>query len=312
VLGTPRYMAPEQARGQTDLDERVDGYALGVILYEMLTGRVPFLGRTSLEIVQKHLHDTPETPRSLRADIPAEVEQVVMRALEKDRDRRYRSVRELCGELPAADAYPGGERAWPVPDAPGRSSRPAAGPGTRSGARTRAERPPPRVARARGTVLVVVLGLSLAVGLALWPDRPPPQQAHPGPRRDQPARVVEERVVQVPTPPVPPVVLEIRATPASARILVGDELRGRGRARIEAPRSELPIPVRVEADGFSPAELLLVPREDTVREVRLERVRRGGVAPPPTPPTPPTPPRPPGTDDLMGSPYGTPSPPPRR
>jgi serine/threonine-protein kinase len=312
LLGTPRYMAPEQARGETDLDGRVDVYALGVILYEMLTSRVPFLGRTSLEIVQKHLHATPDSIRGQRADVTEEVERVVMRALAKDRDERFHTVRDLCAVLPIAEAHPGGDRAWPVPTAvPGRASASPSDQGVGSGVRTQPERPEVRRIP-RGSIMVGALLVALAAGIALWPS-PPERRPRPVERRralDRPARIVEERIVRMPAKAEPPVVIEIRAVPDSARIRVGDEVRGRGTARIEAPRSELPIPVRVEADGYAAQELLLVPREDAVREVRLERLRRGALtgAVPPAPPGaeatesgPPPPTKAP--DDLMGNPY---------
>ncbi len=308
LLGTPRYMAPEQARGDTDLDGRVDVYGLGVILYELLTARVPFLGRTSLEIVQKHLHAEPEPIRSQRPEVTEEVERVVMRALAKDRDERFQTVRDLCAALPVAEAHPGGERAWPVPTAvPGRASAPSVA-GERSGARTLPERPAkPSGSRSNVLFRALFVAAALAAGLALWPSGGPRDRR---PRRKEPrrtespvARVVEERVVRVPAETARPVVIQIRATPAWARIRVGEEVRGRGTARIEAPRSELPIPVRVEADGYAPAELLLVPREDLVREVHLERLRRGVGPPPGGTATPGAQEAPPPPEDLMGNPY---------
>lgn len=87
VIGTPRYMSPEQYSGD-ELTPAADVYSLGVILYEMLTGMVPFSGATPAEIGQKHANDPPHMPREIVAAIPEEIERVVLQALEKHpRDR---------------------------------------------------------------------------------------------------------------------------------------------------------------------------------------------------------------------------------
>ena len=82
VIGTPRYMSPEQYKGQ-ELTPAADVYSLGVILYELLTGMVPFSGSTPVEIAQKHANDPPHAPREIVAAIPEDVERIVFKALEK-------------------------------------------------------------------------------------------------------------------------------------------------------------------------------------------------------------------------------------
>ncbi len=101
LLGTPLYMSPEQARGEEDLDHRVDIWALGVMLYECLTGEVPFRANNYLQIISQVLTHTPLPPSQLRPElgIPDAVEAVVMRAMEKDRARRYQSMGELERDL---------------------------------------------------------------------------------------------------------------------------------------------------------------------------------------------------------------------
>ena len=99
VLGTPAYMAPEQARGSKELDHRVDLYAVGVILYEALTGRVPFEGENALATIDKILNGALANPRSLNADVPEALEQVVLRAMARDRDERYESASEMIEDL---------------------------------------------------------------------------------------------------------------------------------------------------------------------------------------------------------------------
>ncbi|MFO0727051.1 MAG: protein kinase [Myxococcota bacterium] len=100
IFGTPKYMSPEQAEGKT-IDFRADIYAIGVVMYEMLTGRPPFLADTPVALLLKHISEPPKPFRSIRPDlsIPAELEGVVMKALEKSPDRRYLEVGEMSADL---------------------------------------------------------------------------------------------------------------------------------------------------------------------------------------------------------------------
>jgi len=98
VVGTAQYLSPEQARG-ADVDQRSDLYSLGVLMYEMLTGEVPFSGDTPVEIAMKHLSQTPVPPSVKRHDVPRELDMVVMRSLAKDPDDRYQSADEMEADL---------------------------------------------------------------------------------------------------------------------------------------------------------------------------------------------------------------------
>jgi len=101
VLGTPLYMSPEQARGDDELDARVDLYALGVIMYEAATGRVPFIGNNYLSVISQVLNETPTPVRELRPDLSEEFEAVVMRAMAKDRTERYASAGDVLADVSA-------------------------------------------------------------------------------------------------------------------------------------------------------------------------------------------------------------------
>ena len=98
IVGTAQYLSPEQARG-APVDPRSDLYSLGIVLYEMLTGKVPFTGDAPVEIAMKHLSAIPEPPSTLRPEVPHELDAVVMRALAKDPDQRYRSAEEMDADL---------------------------------------------------------------------------------------------------------------------------------------------------------------------------------------------------------------------
>jgi eukaryotic-like serine/threonine-protein kinase len=98
IIGTAQYLSPEQARGGV-IDHRSDLYSVGVVLYELLTGTVPFTGDTPVEIAMKHLSQVPEPPSAKRPDLPHSLDQVVLRALAKDPDERYGSAEEMDAEL---------------------------------------------------------------------------------------------------------------------------------------------------------------------------------------------------------------------
>jgi serine/threonine-protein kinase len=98
IVGTAQYLSPEQARGG-EVDPRSDLYSLGIVLYELLTGKTPFDGETPVEIAMKHLSATPQPPSKLRPDIPPELDMVVLRALAKNPDDRYQSADEMEADL---------------------------------------------------------------------------------------------------------------------------------------------------------------------------------------------------------------------
>jgi serine/threonine-protein kinase len=199
VVGTPAYMSPEQARGDRSLDGRSDIYALGAILFQMLTGRLPYEADTPMGIAIKHL--TEPTPRILAAkpDLPPACEDVIQRAMAKNRDERYptanglaEALATLAGGAAQRPAIPGVAEA-PAPETQAAVGEGAALPLTRPEepeqlitparakpvlAPTMARRQPAARARRWGWVLAGVIGLGgAALGAALWLGRgetPPP------------------------------------------------------------------------------------------------------------------------------------------
>lgn len=164
VIGTPSYMAPEQAQG-LPLTPATDCYALGVILYELLTNRAPFSGEQPMAVLLQHMRDAPPPPRGLRPDLPPPVEAVVLRALAKEPAQRYASGGAFAAALRQAWA-PGGDihqlatQPW-MPAAP--AAQPAAppAPSAQRAARPAAAQAP--AARAGGLLLPILGALLLLV-----------------------------------------------------------------------------------------------------------------------------------------------------
>ncbi len=94
MVGTPEYMSPEQVESK-ETDQRSDIYSLGVILYEMVTGRVPFEGDTPLSVAVKHKTETPPDPKDINTQIPDDLSHLILRCQEKDKEKRYQSAGEV-------------------------------------------------------------------------------------------------------------------------------------------------------------------------------------------------------------------------
>ena len=122
VLGTPHYMAPEQARGEP-IDHRADLFSFGVMLYEMATGRRPFDGKSSIELLSSVLRDEPKDISRVRPDIPPRLARLIRRCLAKDRDQRFAAADEVMHELQAVrqEVTTGAVEAIPEPTAQPRS-----------------------------------------------------------------------------------------------------------------------------------------------------------------------------------------------
>jgi tRNA A-37 threonylcarbamoyl transferase component Bud32 len=105
VIGTPAYMSPEQCEGKGLIDARSDVYSLGIVMYELLTGRVPFPGEGFGEILVAHLTKQPEPPSTLNPDVTPALEAIVMHAIEKDRNRRFQTMNEFAAAIENPDAH---------------------------------------------------------------------------------------------------------------------------------------------------------------------------------------------------------------
>jgi serine/threonine-protein kinase len=231
IFGSPHYLSPEQARG-VHVDERADLYGLGVVLYEMLTGRPPFVADTAVAVALKHVHERPQSPRSLRREIPRAVEAVVLRALAKDPRQRQQSAREFRDAL--ARALPGA---------------------------TRKARPKPaRIVFALPALLLAALitgGAALAAPLfRVWADRPqvaaqPPAASMTPAAASETAAVptYEPTPISVATSPVPDTIAAPADTSASPTAAVAPPS-----AMVSAPSPTIAPPATKPAARGGPAD----------------------------------------------------------
>ncbi|MEP6653361.1 MAG: protein kinase [Myxococcales bacterium] len=256
LLGTPLYMSPEQARGDEDLDHRVDVWAMGVMLYECLTGEVPFRANNYLGIISQVLTHTALPPSKLRPElgIPEAVEAVVMRAMEKDRTRRYALMADVERDLErllAGDQNVGGG-ATVVP----------------------ATAPPPHDA-ARGRVWVWGAAVAaLIVGVAMVLARPEPTiESTPDARVPRTITRGNERQPAAGAPPVR------HLTPVGSVAAGGVKEASSGAVPPAQPASVSPS---VEGEGSpSPRRRLerAAPRGAANRTAAGERAAHGGNGP---------------------------------
>ncbi len=264
VMGTPHYMAPEQVRAQT-VDARTDVYALGVILYQLLTNALPFPGDTYSDLVLRIMTETPKPLRKLAPDTPEGLARVVERAMARDPGARFSSVDELAQALqPFAEglsfdalvgAAASGAATGPRPHTPLSTESRRIESGEYGGAPGK----PAGLLIGTGIGAVVVLGLAVTAFLAHRPHEVLPL-AKPTP------------ALLAPPPPPPPL-----AAPAAAEKAVPTE--GSAEPRID-PSTDLPVPntVRIAPDVVSPARKWEPPAGSTEA---ARAVQDAGVSAPP-------------------------------
>ncbi len=178
VCGTPQYMAPEQATGSA-LDERCDLYAVGVILYQMTTGHLPFDGAGAMEVLTRHVNEAPVPPRQRQPDAPISeaMERLILRALEKDPAKRPQTAEQFRDELLAV---PDQARSAARATTPSRSTTPVPG----GGGPLQAPRRTWRGLWIAGIATVVLAILAVTAAIRRQPPRGPAAPAGPTASRD--------------------------------------------------------------------------------------------------------------------------------
>jgi serine/threonine-protein kinase len=274
IFGTPEYMSPEQARGDKP-DHRVDIYAAGCILYEMLTADVPFHAETFMGVLTKHMFENPEPPslRNPNVRIPPDVEAVCLKALAKDRDQRFQTMKELALAL---EACAGGDlaQAWGnEPSGVGGLGEPSqvfrtAGTAARNvaSATGTAEAPPPKKRTGLAAGAVAALLVAAGAGALVWSHQHKP----PAPRP-----VVTAPVVVAPPPPPHPVApaelspakptqytMSIATQPAGADVFNGAERLGVTPCKVVLAASQTAVELELKKKGWKEQTLKIVPDKD--------------------------------------------------
>jgi eukaryotic-like serine/threonine-protein kinase len=288
VIGTPAYMSPEQCKGVAGgIDRRSDVYALGVILFHMVCGRVPFEAEGTGEILGMHIYETVPSPLKFAPDLPAELVALIMKALEKDPQNRFQTMAEM--RLPLGKL----QRALPsatntlVTGSTLVSAGGAAGvrpvmPDTTLSASPSVQNGPASDGRSPGRRRGMLVGAAMAVlaaglGIAIVArDKTAPASAPPPVR--EPAPVVQPAIVVPPAPPAQPapaeIELEVMTTPTGAKVFEtskdGRQL-GTTPFKVSFKQSDTSLKLWIERAGFRPHEESVSLRESRTVNVVLEK-----------------------------------------
>ncbi|HEY7955499.1 MAG TPA: serine/threonine-protein kinase [Polyangia bacterium] len=279
IFGTPEYMSPEQARGDKP-DHRVDIYAAGCILYEMLTGDVPFHAETFMGVLTKHMFEAPEPPsvRAPQANISPGVEAVALKALSKDREQRFQSMKELA--LALADAQgielagawtSEGSGVRPVATTPSLSiTTPTAAPASALA------KGPARASRTPLYLGLAALGILAAGGIGYFATRKPPEPVVVAPKPAPAPKPIAIAPKPVALPPAAPQKsqLSFRSTPPEAELWSGPERIGVTPINLEYTRDTKPFEVTIKKRGFHDYRLTVAPDRNREYVVELTPLRR--------------------------------------
>jgi serine/threonine-protein kinase len=300
VIGTPAYMSPEQCEGKGNIDHRSDIYSLGIVMYQLLAGQVPFPGEGFGEILVAHLTREPPPMTSINPSVSPELESIVMHAIEKDKNRRFQSMEEFEAALenpaqhfttyqplPGYSAPLGGpssmmraptgslSAAMPVSGATGTGVRV---PTTLSGAAVSIDGSPDGVPRSNKTPLYAAVGVLAAVGLSVA------GYAVFGGSKKAPVAAV----APMPSSPVAAAVsapsknkVKLTTNPEGALLTVeGTKTHFTAPHEFELSKDDAPIEVSITLDGYAPAKRTLTGERDHEVAVSLTKVEAAHPATP--------------------------------
>ena len=254
VVGTPNYMSPEQAKGQTNLDHRVDIYSLGIILFEMLTGEVPFTGKNFLEVAYKHVSEDPPPPSAVRPSqkVPPELDALVKKCLAKKPEDRFQSAEEFIEALPDSTSLPGG---WSS-DSLKRLSLPTSNSTKRAAGARRTSRSWVAV------LLTILLGGGALGGYAFFRNKEESAVVLQGPQGRWKVRAKgrswaglgrktdDQRAGKSGSSTPGWISLRILPVPAEAEVFLDGQRLGAGEQIVDVVNSKTPLQLTVQAQGY--------------------------------------------------------------
>ncbi len=249
VLGTPLYMSPEQARGDEDLDHRVDIYALGVIMYEALAGRVPFAGTNYLSVISQVLNETPKPLREIRPDVSEEIEAIVNKAMAKDRTERYDDADAMLKDITSVLEDPSHSTERPRITGPRKLAPKAKG--------------LPRTALAIGAIGLAIGIVILAVVVLMGNNDRPAKKKEPlviAPALDAAVPLATPDAAPV-EPPAPKITLQIETDPQGAMIYRDEEQVGASPQALQLVQRDRNVKITATLDGYNNASTTINPLE---------------------------------------------------
>ncbi len=283
LLGTPLYMSPEQCMSQKDIDARTDIYSLGVILYEMVTGRRPFDSDGVYAVISMHVNEPPVSPTTYRPDLPRDLEAIIMQALAKAPADRQESMAVLLSSLELtrgnaaasseALARAQHERLRPIPLSP---SQPPAVPEIKTLGDTAVSKQvtgKTGQGRGPGRMHFVLAGLAVAalLGLYIFGTRNPTAPRFPD-RAPRPVAQSPATVAPAP-PPLPPtparVEIALHSAPTGARVYVGDVLIGTTPTTFKTAKTADPVELTFRLQGFEAEKIRALPTQDLTINAKL-------------------------------------------
>ena len=304
VMGTPYYMSPEQCEGRPNIDHRADVYSLGVILFEMMTGKVPFGGEGYGEIIVKHITAPIPSPRAINPRIPAACESILLRALAKNRDERFRGMEDFRVAMLDPERYALAPSIVPTPGplsgygadrgiAPTRlmdakaSSEVVPAQGVALDARPGSADSEEAIPKSHGALLIGILAAALVAGgvaaflVVRSGSSGPPATVQPVVSKPAPA--------PAPPPPeaaaAPPakVTIKFRSEPLGAAVARTDngEQLGVTPFEIEVPQGKSPLAVVFKKPDFKDVSRSIVPQESGLLDATLEAATAPAAKPAP-------------------------------